>query len=87
VLESAVVAADDDTWGQVPVAHVSLRAGATATVDDIVAAASLDDLCPPFDDDPQVNLRWILTHLLEETARHAGHADILRELIDGDTGR
>jgi hypothetical protein len=34
-----------------------------------------------------VHLRWILSHLLEETARHAGHADILRELTDGDTGR
>ncbi|MFB4299967.1 DinB family protein [Actinomadura sp. NTSP31] len=31
--------------------------------------------------------RWTLTHLIEETARHAGHADILRELIDGATGR
>jgi hypothetical protein len=31
--------------------------------------------------------RWTLTHLIEETARHAGHADILRELIDGSTGR
>jgi hypothetical protein len=31
--------------------------------------------------------RWTLTHLIEETARHAGHADILRELIDGTTGR
>jgi hypothetical protein len=29
----------------------------------------------------------VLMHLLEETARHAGHADILRELIDGSTGR
>jgi uncharacterized damage-inducible protein DinB len=36
---------------------------------------------------PAVNLRWILMHLLEETARHAGHADILRELLDGSTGR
>ncbi len=35
----------------------------------------------------QVSLRWVLMHLLEETARHAGHADILRELIDGQTGR
>jgi hypothetical protein len=34
-----------------------------------------------------VNLRWVLMHLLEETARHAGHADVLRELIDGQTGR
>ncbi|GAA4670744.1 DinB family protein [Amycolatopsis dongchuanensis] len=32
-------------------------------------------------------LRWALTHLIEETARHAGHADILREWIDGSTGR
>ena len=31
-------------------------------------------------------LRWILDHMLEETARHAGHADITRELIDGATG-
>jgi hypothetical protein len=29
----------------------------------------------------------VLAHLLEETARHAGHADILRELIDGRVGR
>jgi hypothetical protein len=34
-----------------------------------------------------VDLRWVLTHLLEETARHAGHADILRQLLDGSTGR
>ena len=38
-------------------------------------------------DEAPVNLRWVLMHLLEETARHAGHADILRELIDGRTGR
>jgi hypothetical protein len=34
-----------------------------------------------------LNLRWVLTHLLEETAGHAGRADILRELVDGQTGR
>lgn len=33
------------------------------------------------------SVRWALTHLIEETGRHAGHADILRELIDGSTGR
>ncbi len=32
------------------------------------------------------NLRWILTHLIEEYARHNGHADLLREAIDGVTG-
>jgi len=34
-----------------------------------------------------LTVRWMLTDLLEETARHAGHADILRELIDGHRGR
>jgi dienelactone hydrolase/uncharacterized damage-inducible protein DinB len=32
------------------------------------------------------SLRWVLLHLLEETARHAGHADLLREAIDGTVG-
>nr|WP_249227945.1 DinB family protein [Kutzneria sp. CA-103260] len=36
---------------------------------------------------PRPSRRWTLAHLIEETARHAGHADILRELIDGTTGR
>jgi hypothetical protein len=31
-------------------------------------------------------LRWILMHMIEETARHAGHVDILREQTDGATG-
>jgi hypothetical protein len=31
-------------------------------------------------------LRWVLLHLIEETARHAGHADFLREAIDGSVG-
>lgn len=31
-------------------------------------------------------LRWVLGHMIEETARHAGHADLLREAIDGETG-
>jgi hypothetical protein len=31
-------------------------------------------------------LRWILLHMIEETARHNGHADLLREAIDGQTG-
>lgn len=33
-----------------------------------------------------VSMRWIYVHMIEETARHAGHADILREQIDGQTG-
>lgn len=34
----------------------------------------------------QLNLRWILTHLIEEYARHLGHMDLLREAVDGQTG-
>ena len=34
----------------------------------------------------ELSLRWIYVHMIEETARHAGHADILREQIDGSTG-
>ncbi|MCY4670260.1 MULTISPECIES: DinB family protein [Rhodococcus] len=36
---------------------------------------------------PAPSVRWALVHMIEETGRHAGHADILRELIDGSTGR
>jgi uncharacterized damage-inducible protein DinB len=32
------------------------------------------------------NLRWILVHMIEEYARHNGHADLIRESIDGETG-
>ncbi len=34
----------------------------------------------------QVTLRWIMVHMLEETARHAGHLDLMRENIDGQVG-
>jgi Protein of unknown function (DUF664) len=62
--------------------------GSWADVDAVIAAApSLDELRVIADDRGHVTLRWIIAHLLEETARHAGHADILRELIDGVTGR
>ncbi|MEU3605967.1 DinB family protein [Streptomyces sp. NPDC035033] len=33
------------------------------------------------------SLRWVLVHMIEETARHAGHADIIREQLDGSVGR
>ncbi|RDG35426.1 DinB family protein [Streptomyces corynorhini] len=36
---------------------------------------------------PAPSVRWALAHMIEETGRHAGHADILRELLDGTTGR
>ena len=56
-------------------------------VDEVVAGASLDEGCRADDTRPPVNLRWILVHLVEEIARHAGHADVIRELRDGATGR
>ena len=51
----------------------------------VAAAASLDDVVP-HRRLGSVDLRWILTHMVEETARHNGHADILRELLDGSVG-
>jgi hypothetical protein len=57
-------------------------------VDAVIARESFDKACCGLAaDEPSANLRWVVMHLLEETARHAGHADILRELIDGSTGR
>ncbi|MGV9454479.1 DinB family protein [Streptomyces sp. NPDC003635] len=41
----------------------------------------------PRPDRPAPSVRWALAHMIEETGRHAGHADILREQIDGTTGR
>ena len=38
------------------------------------------------EDGKRISLRWILCHLIEEYARHNGHADLLRESIDGSTG-
>ncbi|MFE1771526.1 DUF664 domain-containing protein [Streptomyces sp. NPDC059008] len=37
--------------------------------------------------DARRSMRWVLIHMIEETARHAGHADILRAQADGSVGR
>ena len=50
----------------------------------IVAGRGWDELAA--DPGRQKSLGWILTHMVEETARHCGHADLLREAIDGATG-
>lgn len=53
------------------------------------ARHTLDDTFPKphrADPDHRVSLRWILVHLIEEYARHNGHADLLRERVDGTTG-
>lgn len=48
------------------------------------AARSLEDTAPFMDG--QVSLRWVYTHMIAEYARHVGHADLIRERIDGSTG-
>lgn len=63
-----------------------------ATSRSIAAQHSLDDLAARSDlrrepgTDWRPNLRWIVVHMIEEYARHAGHADLIRERIDGATG-
>ncbi|MDP5182232.1 DUF664 domain-containing protein [Blastococcus sp. BMG 814] len=54
---------------------------------EIVAAASLDDRgCNKEYGATTLSLRWILGHMVEEVARHVGHLDLLREMLDGRTG-
>lgn len=59
-----------------------------AEVDGIVAEEpDLGAPCRALGDLPPRNLRWVLLHVLGEVTRHAGHADILREHLDGQVGR
>ncbi|MFD8984037.1 DinB family protein [Streptomyces sp. NPDC059564] len=57
------------------------------TADYVASVPSLDDSFPlppaPWFPDAEVSVRWMLLHLVREFARHAGHADILRETLDG----
>jgi hypothetical protein len=53
------------------------------TTDELVRTLPLEQLTT---DGSGRDLRWVLLHLIEETARHAGHADATRELLDGTTG-
>ncbi|MGW6457311.1 DinB family protein [Streptomyces sp. NPDC055078] len=66
--------------------------GEVARGRELIAGSSLDE-CGTFSERDaviaggrEVSLRWILVHLIEEYARHNGHADLLRERIDGVTG-
>jgi uncharacterized damage-inducible protein DinB len=56
----------------------SRRATAGRGLDELVLTAGRDG--------ERWNLRWILLHLIEETARHCGHADLIREAVDGSVG-
>lgn len=58
-----------------------------AISNEIVAAHSLDETGRhPDYESSAASLRWMLIHMVEETARHAGHLDTVRELLDGEKG-
>ena len=74
----------DETAAEVLAAYCETSAEANTAV------ATWDDLEAPGPRPGRSSApsrRWTLVHLIEETARHAGHADILREQLDGRTGR
>jgi hypothetical protein len=83
---------EDNPHGNFPLAPTdtladlvaAYRAECTRSRDITAAAASLDDLAKG--EDMTFNLRYALTHLIEETARHLGHLDLLRESTDGTVG-
>lgn len=77
-------AAEDDPGELVGLYRTAVNRSRAA----VNAAGSLDQLSaqPSRAEGQPFSLRWILLHLLEETARHAGHADLLREAIDGRAG-
>ncbi|MEU1226833.1 DinB family protein [Streptomyces sp. NPDC005828] len=61
---------------------------AKETEEFVRSVPSLDDTfplpeAPWFPKDGQVSIRWMLLHLVEELGRHAGHADVIRESLDG----
>jgi hypothetical protein len=64
---------------------VGLFEHARALADASIAAHDLDDTGHAWFGEP-VSMRWVLVHMVEEYARHAGHLDIMRELLDGATG-
>jgi hypothetical protein len=73
----------------VPIARlIDDYAAQCARSNEIVAAHSLDDLAQNSElfRSGAANLRWMMIHMVEETARHVGHADAIRELLDGTKG-
>ena len=73
-----------DGWSAADV--VAFYRSETSAADAVLdRAASLD--LPSTGEIRPTTLRWVMSHLLEETARHVGHMDITRELLDGRTGR
>lgn len=91
----AIPWADDPDW-EINTAVDDDPAQLFAWYDEAIARSravterfELDDVLafsPENDPRPKQSLRWILVHLIEEYARHCGHADLVRETIDGSTG-
>ena len=73
------------TQADVDAAWATWRAAAAAAR-EVARRLPLDTEDTPYGRDDAFSLRWILLHLLEEYARHVGHADLLREATDGATG-
>ena len=71
----------EETTAEILAYFARSREAANAVVDEL----PMEALGTAWFGDP-VTLRWVMVHMLEEWARHAGHIDILRELIDGVTG-
>ena len=59
---------------------------ARADIDTVLKTGGLDHLAARGSNAGAPNLRWIIVHMIEEYARHNGHADIIREAVDGETG-
>ena len=66
--------------------HAAAVEAADRAIDRALAAGGLDTLAVVPRHGSTASLRWILVHLVEEYARHAGHADLVRESVDGTTG-
>ncbi|WP_438489038.1 DinB family protein [Streptomyces sp. S186] len=64
--------------------HAALLAE-IAACDAVAAGRGLDETFTT-DKGRTLNLRWVYVHMIEEYARHNGHADLLREALDGETG-
>ncbi|MGY1786023.1 DinB family protein [Geodermatophilus sp. SYSU D00698] len=73
------------TAADVEAAWATWRA-VTEAVRSVVGRLPLDTADRPWGRDDEFSLRWILVHLVEEYARHNGHADLIREALDGVTG-
>ena len=76
-----------DTAPENALADIDRYHAEVATAREMAAAVTdLDAVLPGKRNGEDINLRWILVHMIEECARHLGHADLLRECIDGRTG-